>query len=85
MLENLIVLVIFDTCDVVSNWSISPLPPIVLDNLFAFTRIPVYSQIQLHQATQRYTGFYYQYFPKLSSRIIDTFRDALGSINSLLE
>ena len=25
---------IFDTCDVVYNWSISPLPPIVLDNLF---------------------------------------------------
>ena len=27
-------LVIFDTCDVVYNWSISLLPPIVLDNLF---------------------------------------------------
>ena len=26
--------VIFDTCDVVYNWSISLLPPIVLDNLF---------------------------------------------------
>ena len=27
-------LVIFDTCDVVYNWTISLLPPIVLDNLF---------------------------------------------------
>ena len=27
--------VIFDTCDVVYNWFISLLPPIVLDNLFA--------------------------------------------------
>ena len=26
--------VIFDTCDVVYNWFISLLPPIVLDNLF---------------------------------------------------
>ena len=29
--------VIFDTCDVVYNWSISLLPPIVLDNLFVTT------------------------------------------------
>ena len=28
--------VIYDTCDVMNNWSISPLPPIVLDNLFGF-------------------------------------------------
>ncbi len=34
MLENFVFLVIFDTCDVVYNWSISLLPPIVLDNLF---------------------------------------------------
>ena len=34
MWENVVFLVIFDTCDVVSNWSISLLPPIVLDNLF---------------------------------------------------
>ena len=27
-------LVIFDTCDVVYNWTISLLPPILLDNLF---------------------------------------------------
>ena len=32
--ENFVFLVIFDTCDVVYNWSISLLPPIVLDNLF---------------------------------------------------
>ena len=36
MWENF-VLVIFDTCDVVYNWSISLLPPIVLDNLFDYT------------------------------------------------
>ena len=32
--ENVVFLVIFDTCDVVYNLSISLLPPIVLDNLF---------------------------------------------------
>ena len=31
---NFIFLVIFDTCDVMYNWSISLLPPVVLDNLF---------------------------------------------------
>ena len=36
MWENLVFLVIFDTCDVVYNWSISMLPPIELNNLFAF-------------------------------------------------
>ena len=34
MWENLVFLDIFDTCDVVYNWSISLLPPIILDNLF---------------------------------------------------
>ena len=34
--ENIVFLVIFDTCDVVYNWFISMLPPIVLDNLFVF-------------------------------------------------
>ena len=33
--RKLCFLVIFDTCDVLYNWSISLLPPIVLDNLFA--------------------------------------------------
>ena len=32
--ENCVFHVIFDTCCVVYNWSISLLPPIVLDNLF---------------------------------------------------
>ena len=32
--ENFVFLVIFDTYDVVYNWLISLLPPIVLDNLF---------------------------------------------------
>ena len=32
--ENVVFFVIFDTCDVMHNWSISLLPPIVLDNLF---------------------------------------------------
>ena len=35
MWEHFVFLVIFDTCDVVYNCSISLLPPIVLDNLFA--------------------------------------------------
>jgi len=34
MWANFDFLVIFDTCDVVYNWPISLLPPIVLDNLF---------------------------------------------------
>ena len=37
--KNFVLLVIFDTCDVVYNWSISLLPPIVLDNLFGPCRI----------------------------------------------
>ena len=32
--ENFVFLVTFDTCDVVYNWFIYMLPPIVLDNLF---------------------------------------------------
>ena len=32
--ESVVFLVIFDTCDVVYNWSISLLPTIVLNNLF---------------------------------------------------
>ena len=36
-MTNFVFLVIFDTCDVMYNWSISLLPPIVLDNLFAET------------------------------------------------
>ena len=35
--ENVLVLVIFGTCDVMFNLSISLLPPIVHDNLFACT------------------------------------------------
>ena len=31
--ENVVFLVIFDTCDVMYSWSISLLPPIVPDNL----------------------------------------------------
>jgi len=34
MWENFVFLVIFDTFDVIYNWSISLLPPSVLDNLF---------------------------------------------------
>ena len=34
MWENFVFLVIFDTCDVVSNWSNSLLTPIVFYNLF---------------------------------------------------
>ena len=33
MSENVVFLIIFDTCDVMFNWSISLLLPIVLDNL----------------------------------------------------
>ena len=33
--DNFVFLVVFDTCDVVYNWFISLLPPIVLKNLFS--------------------------------------------------
>ena len=34
--KKVVFLVIFDTCDVMYNWSVSLLPPIVIDNLFAW-------------------------------------------------
>ena len=37
MWENFVFLVIFDTCDVVYNWPISLLLPLVLNNLFEFS------------------------------------------------
>ena len=36
MWENFVCVVIFDTCDLVYNWSISLLSTIVLDNLFDY-------------------------------------------------
>ena len=36
--ENVVFLVIFDTCDVINNWFISLLPLIVLDNLFVISK-----------------------------------------------
>ena len=44
---NFVFLVIFDTCDVVYNWSISLLPPIVLDNLFGYNQIYVQAVVYL--------------------------------------
>ena len=37
--RNFVFLCIFDTSDVVYNWSISLFPPIVLDHLFGYTRL----------------------------------------------
>ncbi len=45
MWENLVFLVIFDTCNVVYNWFISLLPPIVLDNLCAFNYLYIWKTI----------------------------------------
>jgi len=45
---NVVILDIFDTYDVMNNWSISLLPPIVLDNLFAiniFDFFPIFPYI----------------------------------------
>jgi len=39
--ENFVFLVIFETCDVVYNYSISLLPPIVLENLFGLHYIDI--------------------------------------------
>ena len=52
ILENMSTNVIFDSCDVVYNWSISLLPPIVLDNIFDSTKfhtqnITTYNRILL--------------------------------------
>ena len=44
--DNFVFLVLFDTCDVVYNWSISLLP-LVLDNLFEFDMI-------LHPRCEKY-------------------------------
>ena len=41
MRDNFVFLVIFDTCDVVYNWFISLLPPIVLYNLFVLNENPL--------------------------------------------
>ena len=51
--RNVVFLVIFDTCDVMYNWSISLLPPSVLDNLFVSTYIPTYlpAYINTYQPT----------------------------------
>ena len=38
MWENLVFLVLFDTCDVVYHWSISLLQSIVLDNLLGINQ-----------------------------------------------
>ena len=55
--ENVVFPVKFDTCDVMYNLSISLLPPIVLDNIFA---VNVISRIQCpiyngNNGIQRYT------------------------------
>ena len=60
--ENVVFLVIFDTCDVMYNWSISLLPTIVLDNIFAMYYCCV-SFINLHRGslkillTKKYRSF----------------------------
>ena len=41
MRDNFVFLVIFDTCDVMYNWFISLLPPIVLVNLFGTNHVNV--------------------------------------------
>ena len=44
--ENVVFLVIFDTCDVVYNWFISLLPSIVLDNLnYQISQLKVCSEL----------------------------------------
>ena len=39
-------LVIFDTCDVVYNWFISLLPPILLDNLYGWYALSISKQLE---------------------------------------
>ena len=39
MWKNFVIFVIFDTYDVVCNWFITLLPPIVLDNLFGMIQL----------------------------------------------
>ena len=44
MEENLVFLVIFDSCDIIYDWSISQWPPIVLDNLFGGDELMQYTR-----------------------------------------
>ena len=53
MWENFVFLVIFDTCDVVHNWFISLLPPIVLDNLFDFPYLIIFPRSILIENSSR--------------------------------
>ena len=52
--RNLVFLVIFDTCDVMHNWSISLLPPIVLDNLFGYSYIFLSTQQELSHSLPKH-------------------------------
>ena len=58
--NNFVFLVIFDTCSVVSNWYISLLPPIVLDNPFALNSW-VYCEIRTNQIKSPQRTVYYMY------------------------
>ena len=57
MWENVVFLVIFDTCDIMYNWSISLLPLSILNNLFVFKgtlRGPLFWKSQIHNAFTLY-------------------------------
>ena len=61
--ENLVFLFIFDTCDVMFDWSISLLPPIVLDNIFGAPYIrTLYDLISLCIWLSQY--IMYRYFQR---------------------
>ena len=44
MEENLVFLVIVDSCDIMYDWSISQWPPIVIDNLFGGDELMQYTR-----------------------------------------
>ena len=52
MSEHIVFLVIFDTCDVLYNWPISVLPPIVLDLFILF----------IHITTNKYSAWYFRIY-----------------------
>ena len=64
--RNFRFLVIFDTCDVVYIWSISLLPPIVLDNLFGSVYHEYIRQAGLNCSILEKLGLFVYVFLKTS-------------------
>ena len=65
--KNFVFLVIFDTCDVLYNWSISLLPPILLDNLFGLNSIGAFPQLYCTTKVGLVVKYFYNKFNMLAA------------------